>query len=245
MDDRRNVDDQHFYDDSSAALGLGYSYRDIRSAKPGDPAIAPALTRDEIEERDRRAREYQQFIAPIAEAELAAAQGPEPARDPHGNVIPSNTGAYADFEQRTRALLSQGFGASEASSIALDGTVLEATEAPVQRDVIGASIESIMHRKVKKGGSSKGGRTGEKMFPKRCRNKDCHLQYCDHPKPGGARKRGRPPTGRTEKIRARVSTQAKSGFQGRNVSEEMDILGIALATGKTYEQVRRERKGAA
>jgi predicted Zn-ribbon and HTH transcriptional regulator len=205
-----------FYDDSSSALGLGYSPTSvtITSAHPDDKEIVPSYTpaeRAQIEhDREAAAKAYQAKVEPLHKTELAlAADRPEPERDPKGNVIPFNRGAYADWNARARELEAAGVPAAEAQRIARTEIRPDVPDAPKKPDpYAGTSMESLMARRVDvRGGSRSGRKFGEpKRGSKMCRKCGLERKVC------GCY------SGRNDSVTARVTTATKDAISQTDVS---------------------------
>ncbi|HET9029251.1 MAG TPA: hypothetical protein VFN49_03670 [Candidatus Aquilonibacter sp.] len=232
-DDRKDTaPNDAFYDDSSSALGLSHA-ANVKS---------PGIEQWKREEDEKL---------------KAALRSSGILRDPEGNVIPSNAGAYRDIEARTRELHAQGMPLAEATRVALEEMPATPDEAKVgARDsYLGDSVVNLMSRKAPGHGGS--GSRGAGKPPKPMRSEGCHAckarntedvivcQKCGAELPiAASKKRGRRAKfpGRHERVRTRISSKAKSGIAkaGLSDSDALEILGLALATGRTFEAVRSE-----
>ncbi len=238
-----------------------------RPSQPGPPVIVP-LTADEARAKDAAELRYQEKATQEAENELRKRQevlqsayelyfndfvsrgvDPKLAAEMAKNEVDVRfenvqSEAYRDFERRTRELIGAGYTAVDAMRIA-DAEQVNGELEPIEKPkdpYLGAPISEIgFDRRPTGGGSSNSRRSQQKTFPKRCRVPECTLQYCDHR--DTASKSGRKPIGLEPKSRKksiRITPTAESGFAKAGISEgnAMEILGQALKSGRTFEEVR-------
>lgn len=105
--------EQGFEDDSSAALGLGYSWR---SAHPDDPLVASGQTNELLSDErwndDENARLREQ-----------CERDGVPYAKPGEQIVATNAGAYESITPRIDQLLAEGYALHEATSIAREESV--------------------------------------------------------------------------------------------------------------------------
>lgn len=248
MDQEIDVHSQSFYDDSSGAMGIGYSASGIRLSPQAAEAMREAST------------------APASEATCIRCHGPrktcgcltydeeqlDVARrlaDHEAGIVDvhyaetTNAGAHAGWAARVRELVAQGYSVVEAERTAFEEqpNVLHPDETPKteRADYLGDKVENLMRRKVKGGGGGGGSKSKEKTFPKRCKQKDCFLQYCDHRVSRGRKKK---PNAAVKPIRARLTEADYHAIKstGLTAADHMRIIAEATRTGRAYEAVKSE-----
>ncbi len=224
MDDHRIVSD--FYDDSSTALHIGHHYRRLHSALPNDATIVPSLTPEEraqkeIERAEAAIRE-QRITEPLALREINGVEIADATRDTHGNIVPSNAGAYAEIERRSREYQAQGYSLADATALAIAEISPEdppASKQPAGGDYLGASITSLMSHRKPQGttGGGSGRKRQAKPGTKMC--KTCNLE----------RKNCGCYSGRSEFVGTRVSQKVKDALEAQEVSSGEIVEAIVNA----------------
>lgn len=241
MDEPRIAHDNPFEDDSSSRLGLGHGVHGT----------------GEVEQRrlleQMRAEAQRMKLYPQVENRAAAILAADASREITPDLAfvqafretlrpaPSNAGAYADIDTRAREIARvEGIGPSEAWVIAYNEQKYVGDSAcdPDPKDDRGNRVTAATLKKdgLKVVGGSKSRSKEPKKAKWICPN--CHLEFCHH-RP----KRGRPRTSqRTERVRARITKEAKAAIKssGLSESEHLEILGTALGTGRMYDDVARE-----
>jgi hypothetical protein len=240
-----DIRSEEFQDNPGAAFDIGYSWNGIRTS---------AVSREVLEDRDRTQSEkdaaLRESTASLREIERANLRemGIDPEELPKGK----NSEAYREIENRARQKQRQGqpLIAAVDSALSEPWVISEPMGAPEREPdgYLGASIHEIaFDRKGNGGGGGGSSKSREKSFPKRCRVPECFLQYCDHRDTGS--KGGRKPLGAEPKSRRksiRITPAAEAGFTKAGISEgtALEILGQALLSGKSFEEVRASLPGS-